>query len=672
MALNRFQQVLVVTNYNGYQFPAPETVETVAYKVTPRWDASGRTITSCLFEMTLQWHIASVDGTDDEVQDMVYRLTRPAGILKYLGRGFGVGEEVNEGEVKDVNWGPKPGPVELYPIGNGLTLRARWSVSFEIPTCPDAIFRQAIREFGYALDFTTDRSGLTTRTYRAHVSIAVTRLSAESRVVPDSADRLREEIYPSLALGFRREREQWSLSEDKSTGEMTVVDVQLPALAPPPGCVDAQVEHNYKLIPNTLVKWQGTFSATYEIARSPTTANDTVGAIQDFLLKVSLRLLEVSKMIRGKGVTPVAPGGGAPPFLIEAGVLAGVDFGPLVAAVGGGVVPDAGKPIGFKGIIPVSWDISEPNVYGKRQVRITMTYSIAGMGVSEILEKGGLWKPWGHNYDLWQKSVPTLNRARGEALLVFRPADETIIDLCRPAPGINIPWGFAGLATGAVGAIPAGGAAAIAVGGAGIGAVPAAPGAAGAVIGGVGGAGAGALGATGTFGELVGKMFPPPSPAASWIDYQNGVVIRTETGRVVGTTLPTTPIGTGHTNPNWDAMKDSPGNQTPHGSPFPPLSDQLRGTQEGSATFVHQRTRPILYITLAGYAVRVGYPIPVPELVQVNGATPVLVGSPVFAQAIVGNAQVPIYGARWQLTYVCPEGNVPTGAIPVPPNPYLA
>jgi len=513
--------------------------------------------------------------------------------MKYKKRGFGVAEEVNRGKVWDVDWGPRVGPVDLQPLGGERTVACTWQVQFRLPTCPDAVYKNAVREFCFSLDYAIDRAGLTTRTYKAHVSIAVTRKAADSREIPDTADRLLEEITPPPLLGYERISQDRAISEDKSVLNLTVVDKQFPAFAPPPGCVSAKLRHSYDTIPPGTVKWSGTFTGTYEVAKSATTGADTARTVQDFLSRVDDRLDEVGRMISD------------------------------------------GKPLGRAGVIPTSIRVAEPDAYANRQIEITLTYMIAGVGLADILNNGGLWKPWGTQYNHWEALTPTLHHPRGEAKLIFSAKDDRIVDLCGPAdpkgptrrPGEHAGGDF--------------------------GDPPASP--------------ASLLG-------LMRKVFPPPTPERSWVDYQSQVSVQADTGRVVSKTLPIadglaslTQSGGAH----WDALQ---GHTTavPGRSAFPPLQDQLRPSQTAGETVVHQRTKPTLWFRFTGSAVRVGFPVPMPELVQVNGEAVTLVGKAAFASGIVANVHVPVYGARWDLSYVATGDRAAAGPNPTPPNSYLA
>jgi hypothetical protein len=185
--------------------------------------------------------------------------------------------------------------------------------------------------------------------------------------------------------------------------------------------------------------------------------------------------------------------------------------------------------------------------------------------------------------------------------------------------------------------------------------------------------------------------FPQPTPVNSWLYYQCGTRIETESGTVVGVTLPVAPLvpGQSSSNQQWDAM-NSPAVPTgsQQGSPFPPLADVISQAQGGnqsqnpqqsnnlvSEVFVQQRVSPIIYVFLEGEAIRMGYQIPIPTILSVNGSSVVMCNrsdmGEGFWQRIVGQNIAPVYGAKWKLRFVL-SGRFPTTSVPVPPNPGLA
>lgn len=167
-------------------------------------------------------------------------------------------------------------------------------------------------------------------------------------------------------------------------------------------------------------------------------------------------------------------------------------------------------------------------------------------------------------------------------------------------------------------------------------------------------------------------LFAAPLPSESWIDYDVGLRVEVDQGVAVGTTLPTVPLkDRGRSSGAMDAYDRSM--PTRHDSTmFPPATDVLPGKSgTGGETFVHQRVKPTVYIILFGSAIRAGYPIPVPELVEINGepVTPAnrADGNEFFEQKVIGNVFYPVYAARWRLRYVLPV--TPPGPLPIPPNP---
>lgn len=154
------------------------------------------------------------------------------------------------------------------------------------------------------------------------------------------------------------------------------------------------------------------------------------------------------------------------------------------------------------------------------------------------------------------------------------------------------------------------------------------------------------------------------------------VTIHADTGRVAGTTLPTAPLAPTRGSPGWDLTAGLPGgtNQGASG-PFPPLNVQSasRNRDATGETFVQQRMKPRLFVTVSGRCARCGYSIPVPDLAAVNGVKPTLMGTPYFRQGVIESGFVPVVGAEFSMTYLFTDAEgMPPGVIPVLPNPLLA
>lgn len=302
-------------------------------------------------------------------------------------------------------------------------------------------------------------------------------------------------------------------------------------------------------------------------------------------------------------------------------------------------VGDAVKPFGLgdeaaRGdpvrAIPLAATATEADIYGRQRVNLSLTYTIAGIGFGAIFSKAGLWTglppvetvAWRD----WVASVGDISHPRGHARLVLRPNDDAIVDACVPGATPAPPKNTSGQSVRPANVL-------------------------------------------GNLTQTLADAFPAPPPARSWLAYRAWATVHADTGRVVGTTLPTEPITASQTvsGQSFDAFA-GPTAQVPSGSPFPPLAGELVARASAGESFIHSRTRPKLYLTVSGVALRVGYAVPVPEVVSINGKRPVLVGQPWFTQGVAHSSISPIVRAEWQMTYLFTDegGGAPLKPVPVP------
>lgn len=625
MSLERLDTGEMVLNYNGVAW-GPST-ETVSFSVRPNPDPARRTVMSATYTVTVRETIADTDPTDPVLLAKIEKLTRPGGRLRYVGRGFGDLEINLAGDTqKDVSWGPWTKEIVCAPVGAGRAVELTWTFEVTTVNCADGLTAAgAVLAFSYTVEYAVDKDGYSTRNYEATLTIAQTRKRVDDKTLSATADAHRDKIVPAPLPGFRRESQSFRLSADKCTVTASVRDVQMPPNLPPAGVVDGSIEHSWQSL--ELFKWAGSFGATYDIARDDGDPFQAVEHFRDLALK---RIGAAKKMVIDADAVAgiVAAGGGGGGFL-------GKFFG------GAG----AGRPVV---VYLRGASASEPNVLGRTQVKLGIQYLAVGCSFSEILRSGGLWVPTDAvgttlgRWARWSKTVPTLFSPRGQVGLRLDPKEDAIVDACVPGATpvtqgqqtslANTPPGIFGSVASAGAAVLAGGA------------------------------------ARSLFGA-----FPAPTAENSWIEYKCFSEIRSDTGRVLGSTLPTDPLTQQRsTGGAWDVTKGVPAGPPPNSSPFPPLDGITGRASGGGGAFVHQRTRPTLYVTISGYALRGGFDIPVPELVEVNGTAPVLVGTPVFRTGIAAHTQVPIVYATWSLTYAfVEEQGVTTRGIPTPPNPYL-
>ena len=613
--------VVGILRYNGILFNSTTTTD--EFRVTPVWDAAGRTVTHSRFFLTASMVIQTAQN-DRVPREAVARLTQPACELVYNGRGYGNFVINLPGGAKDCMWGPKPVSCTLKPYGAGKACKLTWSVEFAIPTCFDGRYDGPM-EFAYKTVVNIDKSGYSSRVYSGFLRIAQTRAVATDRTIRLSADEWRERINPPLLTDFRRIPGTFELSEDKCRLDFSIRDEQLGPNVPPNGVIEAEADHTFASTPGNPLSWTGTLTATYEVALDVSVAN----AVQAFGAMAQDRLKALKEVAAAQ-----------PPF-------GRAELMP----------------------IPVSFTVADQKIYERTTVHMAMQYRVAGAKLDSILALGGLWNvmPGSNSKDAWGEWVASIKDAlspRGYALLRFTPGEtgDSIVDLCGPVPALPATWkknkgpqdtdlirrntggGGKGKPGGKgmpketelrggkfvppKGTDPASGKTSL---------MPPAP-----------------PSASGSTGGFLASAFPVPTPARSWIDYVVGASFEVDQGVAVGRTLPTIP--------------QSPSVETRLGGAF-------TGTPFAStagAVVTHQRTVPLRYVVLTGYATRAGYPVPMPCLTSWNGAPVVACNradSEFFEQTIVGNAFYPVYGARWRLRYVCP--NPPTGALPVVPNPFL-
>jgi hypothetical protein len=192
----------------------------------------------------------------------------------------------------------------------------------------------------------------------------------------------------------------------------------------------------------------------------------------------------------------------------------------------------------------------------------------------------------------------------------------------------------------------------------------------------------GSLSSQGMLNQMVQQCFPPPTKANSWLYYECWLEFEADPGVVIGQTLPTEPLVPSGKANHWNVLTSTSG--PPDSVPaslFAPLAELIDSANDqiddtgGAQTFVQQRNSPIIVVNLVGKALRAGFPIPIPELISFGDATLQLVTrldhGEGFKTGIIGNTDVPIYGAGWRLRYVV-TGELPTNAIPVPPNPTMS
>lgn len=594
-------------HYNGVDF-GPET-ETVDCSIRPVPDASGRTAKYVQYNLTIKTYIADLNqqngATTDGVMEAIQtRLTQYGGEFRYEQVGLGdlVINVPGEADARDVVWGPKTQLLRFKPLGQ-YACELLWQVQFCIPVCPEAaVYQLGVMEYVYSWRTSINHAGETTRTLTGHVAVPQTRGSGPlDRTLSDQADRLREQITPGTPVGFRRTTRDFTLSEDRCRLSWTIVDQEWEGHGnyPPPGVLSVEASHDVRTTAVMGVQWRATLRATYELAKDTPRGV----AVQHFLALFKDRR-EQARSVFFKG---------------------------------------AGGRLERGHIIPYGFDVSEPQIFGRRSVSISCSYALF-CTVFDVFAASGLWRPVpGSDWQRWASSLSNAAwAARGNAGLAFSTDQDYIVDLCmegasprpvrpqandRPTP-------------------------------------PARPGRGG--------------------DELKGDQ---PTPEVSWLRYESWLRVELEDNVTVLQPLPATPQpprpaagagGAGGAAPRGSPVRpidvggfvassggsssasaDGGGPVPGPGTPLPPAGgaggDAQR--QDGGGPVVQRTTATTYWAVLHGFAIRAGFPAGPPALVSVGGAAATPANNPRkgdgVSQALLGAAGgVALTVVRWQLRYV--------------------
>jgi hypothetical protein len=216
-------------SYNGVVWTSLYTTKVSSHPVQ---DDAGRTTVAVEHTLEVSGYIAG--GTDSTLTDLRKLLSAQGGELRYNDHGFGTLHVNGNSNVRDARWGPKTEVVDFRPLGgNGQAAQVTWRCVVVIPECDGALYQKGIMALNYDVRYSIDGDGYTSVAIAGYLEIPATRLAADSRVVPDVADRYRERLEGrTVPLGFKREQQQYNLSADRRRLDFSWVDRQQPMPLP--------------------------------------------------------------------------------------------------------------------------------------------------------------------------------------------------------------------------------------------------------------------------------------------------------------------------------------------------------------------------------------------------------------------------------------------------------
>jgi hypothetical protein len=384
--------------YNGVSFNAH--TRTTSVSVRPEYTSDGRTVMLNRWSLSFETMIYGKTRAECDATANRYRkaLSKNGGPFVLTARGIG-DIRVNVGRVRDVDNGPKPQELSFdAAVGSELASRLRWSISFAIPECDDAVYQFQAMDFGYSVTYST-QNGYTTRSIRGDLRIPQNRVENGERFPQDSVDRYRERIHLDPPEGFRPQGGTTvTLSKDRSTLNFEQTHVEMGRNIYPPGVVEASLSHTVTSTSPLGGAGQGTFTGNYELPKN----GQVRDAVDAFNKAVEARVKQAE-------AAPAVPG-------------------------------FDGKRTKAQYMFPVAFTVTEPDVYGPRKVSISLTYNV--IASFQAIMASGIWtKLPSQNRDSWRKwwlSVDGVYGPRGTARLVYNIGEDRITDLCDVSP-ITVP-----------------------------------------------------------------------------------------------------------------------------------------------------------------------------------------------------------------------------------------
>lgn len=602
-------------SYNGV---AP-TVYGCKVSARPNMDEAQRTVVSTTYTIHVRAWVAAAPGDTTEKTMLAIRdkLMRPAGVLTFRQKGLGP-INVNQDGVWDVAFGPKCTKLEMVPTGDAQLAAIDYVLETTIPQCSTtAKYKREIMEFNWCHDTSWDESGFLTIVCKGHVIIPMTRSSASSTAVPDSVDRVMEEITPSVALGFQRMKQHQARSLDGRRMDFEFIDEEQPS-PKPRDVTRAQVyqEMGSKLSRSYRL-WEGTFSGTITLAAG----RPKRLAYNYFMDLIRHRLFTAF----GEGPAVIAPAAG--PFVTPTVTTPGyveLAFGMATHhfALLGPATTEAGYPPGLRWMLMDEFRARD-EVYG-RTSEFTMRYRYYQTApIGEILERAGLWwvpeRTWGE----WRLSMnQTVNRPRGNAGWRGYRARDAVIDLCLPKPSSTL--------------------------------TPSGP-----SVAGVEDEERTRTGARQRAGRI--KV----DPERSWLWYESELHYGEGEGRFARHK----PMAAAAGQQTAEVYRDNEDALGIVSRLQKATNGNVASADTGVPDVLHETRSPSPWIWLIGYAQRFGHRIPLPKIVSVGGVEAVLNRVIKTGTKVLWNYMgTPAYETYWWLEFLLAEP--PRGPLPVPANPY--
>lgn len=282
-------------------------------------------------------------------------------------------------------------------------------------------------------------------------------------------------------------------------------------------------------------------------------------------------------------------------------------------------------------VIPTGFSASNPDRYGPPAADFSLTYTFT-LSFKNLMRVAGLWRPiYGSpTWEAWVQSLtPHCTDPYAYSNVRFDPSTDRIASLCGPTQSVltttdvpvpdfppNLPQQYTNELVGSA-----------------------------------------------TLYDQLEKTFKKPSPQHSWIHYECSIWVETDDGCIPVRTLPAAKLtGTkdilGAQADCLGAAIDAMIRPSLPGSPSKFEGNPVAQAVQTVAKTL-RRTDPEMYIFLRGSAIRAGFEIEPPRLIDVGGVKPIpakrLDAGEGYAKGVKANGYAPLHFAQWNLRYYLPE-----------------
>lgn len=378
--------------YNSYTFNGTAKTRMVGRPVKSR---DGRTITHVDYTLTVEWFLYDQENGLSCANQMILArrsLQAPRKRLQYLTNGFG-DLDVNGADAakQDLRWGPQPSEVQYEVVGHGQIWKCIWYCTFSVSECSSlSLNALSVMGFGYGAKWSFDETGYCTRTITGYVQ---TPGYVRANGTWGTADDLRDLIQVQIPLGFRRAPREFTLSDDRTTLDFTITDVEIPAESLPDGCTEADGMYDVSnMNPRDLSHWNGRFSCNYTVSpdRPRRDAWDAFWAL--VIDRIQWNITQNQQ--RGQGNN---------------------------------------KPL------LTSFRIGEGLYKGNRRMTFDLSFMFTA-DLKNMMIDSGMWRPVPHTDSRhWASSVGSILGNRGLSDLRFDAAGDIIINLCDVSANLRTP-----------------------------------------------------------------------------------------------------------------------------------------------------------------------------------------------------------------------------------------